>query len=87
MEFTAMELSFLDVLAYKAGCAYLSDLRYIDGIQRLKLLRALEKIPAEAVSLREWKDAILYLTGVERACGSAEQARENLINGLAAACK
>lgn len=54
MEFTAMELSFLDVLAYKVGYAYLSDLRYIDGIQRLKLLRTLEKIPAEAVPLREW---------------------------------
>lgn len=87
MELAALDLSFLDVLAYKAGCMYLSDLQYIGDVQRMRLVYALERIPAEAVSLDEWNDAITYLTGTESPCSSAEQAKTELIKRLTAICE
>ena len=79
MNSDALTLPLLDFLQYRAGCAYLSDLRYIGGWQRL--VRALEKIPAEAADLRAWNDALDYLAQAPPA-ETAETARARLIAGL-----
>lgn len=81
MNTDALTLPLLDFLQYKAGCAYLSDLRYISGWQKVQLAHALEKIPAEAADLRTWNDALAYLAqaGPEQ---TAETARARLIAAL-----
>ena len=77
----ALALPLLEFLQYKAGCTYLSDLRYISGWRRARLTRVLEKIPAEAADLRTWNDALDYLAqaGPEQ---TAETARARLIAAL-----
>lgn len=77
----ALTLPLLEYLSYRAGCAYLSDLRYISCWQRARLARVLEEIPAEAAGLRTWNDALDYLaqTGPEQ---TAEDARARLIAAL-----
>ena len=82
MNSDALTLPLLDFLQYKAGCAYLSDLRYIGAWQRQRLVRALEEIPAEAADLRAWNDALDYLAQAPPA-ETAETARARLIAGLA----
>ena len=37
-------LSLIDYLAAKINCCYISDLRYLDQIQRIHLAREVEKI-------------------------------------------
>lgn len=54
-------ISLLDALAVRIGCEYLSDLRFLDGIQQVRLVRALKKIGPEEASLAEWNDALQYL--------------------------
>lgn len=77
----ALTLPLLEYLSYQAGCAYLSDLKYIDSWQRARLARVLEKIPAGAADLRTWNDALDYLAQAppEQA---AEDARALLITKL-----
>lgn len=77
----ALALPLLEFLQYKAGCTYLSDLRYISGWRRARLARVLEEIPAEAADLRTWNDALDYLAqaGPEQ---TAETARARLIAAL-----
>lgn len=58
-----VEMSLLDALAMQARCESLSDLRYIDDFQRLRLARMLEKISPQSGTLFEWNDALEYLTG------------------------
>ena len=81
MKGNALTLLLLDFLAYKTGCAYLSDLKYINGWQRARLARVLEEIPAWAADLRTWNDALDYLAQAppEQA---AEDARALLITKL-----
>ena len=76
-----MTLPLLDYLAYRAGCGYLSDLRYLGGGQRARLARALAEIPAEAADLRTWNDALEYLAR-EPSEPTAEDARARLIAAL-----
>lgn len=77
----ALTLPLLEYLSHRAGCAYLSDLKYIDSWQKARLARVLEEIPAEAADLRTWNDALDYLAqaGPER---TAEDARARLIAAL-----
>ena len=81
MRNTTLTLPLLEFLQYRAGCAYLSDLKYIDSWQRARLARVLEKIPAGAAELRTWNDALDYLAQAppEQA---AEDARALLITKL-----
>lgn len=81
MRDTPLTLPLLEFLQYRAGCAYLSDLKYIDSWQKARLARVLEEIPAEAADLRTWNDALDYLaqTGPEQI---AEDARARLIAAL-----
>mgnify|MGYP001779998758 FL=1 len=77
----ALTLHLLEYLSHRAGCAYLSDLKYINGWQRARLARVLEEIPAGAADLRTWNDALDYLAQAppEQA---AEDARALLITKL-----
>ena len=77
-----LALPLLEFLQCKAGCAYLSDLRYIGGGQQAQLARVLEEIPAEAADLRTWNDALEYLAGAGPE-PTAEEARTRLIAALA----
>lgn len=74
----ALTLPLMDVLAYRAGCAYLSDLPRATGWQRAQVARVLEEIPAEAASLRMWNDALDYLAQAPPA-PTAQEARARLI--------
>lgn len=71
----------LEYLAYISGSKYLSDLHYLDGIERNRIAQALENISSESVSLWEWNDALNYLTGVGPAA-SPSAARELLIEQM-----
>ena len=48
------------------GCAYLSDLHWLSGGQKMRLAREIERIEAPEASLHEWNDALEYLLG----CGA-----------------
>lgn len=51
----------LETLSMKAGCRYLSDLRYPEQLVFVK--HALYKIEPDRYSIREWTDAVNYITG------------------------
>lgn len=74
------DMSLLDYLAWRVECDYLSDLRSLSRSQRLRLVQALETIPAEAVSLAQWRDALDYLAGQD--AGGSIQCRAKLIEHL-----
>lgn len=76
-----LTLPLLEFLQYRAGCVYLSDLRYLGGWQRVQLARALAEIPAEAADLRAWNDALAYLAGAQPE-STAEDARARLIAAM-----
>lgn len=78
----AMEVSLLDVLALCADCDTISELRLAGSWQRAVLARCVERLEAEQAPLREWNDALSYLSG----CGpqlTSEQARAELLASLA----
>ena len=81
----ALALPLLDFLAYKAGCAYLSDLPRATGWQRARLMRALENIPADSqpprlerrAGLSDTGLSCVYLAGGQSAAdGRIEQPRQ-----------
>ena len=75
------KIDLLEALSIQADCTYLSDLKHLDGLHRARLVRALERVPPDAAELREWNDALEYLTGAQPHA-NAEQARAALIAGL-----
>ena len=75
------QMSLLDRLAYCAGCTMLSDLRHITHLERRRLIRVLEQMAPEDASLKDWNDALVYLTGAA-AEPTASSARIRLIDGL-----
>ena len=72
----------LEYLAGRCHCVYLSDLRFLNEAQRKRLAREVEAVSADAVSLREWNDALEYLTG-QSPEQTAEEARARLSDCLA----
>ena len=76
-----LDIPLLDVLSMKAGCAYLSDLHDLDAWRRIRLARELEQMPAHSADLKEWNDALEYLSR-DAPQASAEAARERLIQVL-----
>lgn len=76
------ELSLLDLLTLQMNCTYLSDLRSLDGCQRAIIAHRLERLPARAEDLRDWNDALEYLTGgAPRGDGSgSKRAADCIIN-------
>ncbi len=71
--------SLLDYLADKMGCAYLSDLKFLNDWQRTRLYTEIEKIQAETFSPKEWNDTLEYLTGMASDEKTAKKSRECLL--------
>ena len=72
------EIPLVDALSIQADCMYLSDLRYLDKWQRVRLARILGQLPADAASLEEWNNALQYLAQ-QPPEETAAAARERLI--------
>lgn len=70
-------VELLECLAQKAGCGYLSDLRYLSPWEQFHLSRELLHVPSEAFSLKTWNDALAYLTGLSQQA-DASAAKERL---------
>ncbi|RHR10564.1 hypothetical protein DWX58_04000 [Pseudoflavonifractor sp. AF19-9AC] len=68
----------LEHLAHLAGLTYLSDLRWAAPAS-FTLYKALANTPAAAFSLRQWQEALAYLTGEPRAPASADLCRQRLL--------
>jgi hypothetical protein len=69
----------LDFLKSKAGCTYISDLRFIDPEE---LLFAVSEIPAQTYSISEWADASNYLTYADKQFKNADEAKEYIVSCL-----
>ena len=76
-----LTFSLLDAMAVQARREYLSDLKYLQDWELIKLGRALEQVPANAAALSEWNDALAYLAGAPPE-QTQEAARERLITFL-----
>lgn len=59
----SLPIELLEVLQYKTGCMYLSDLHIPENTHLV--LHAIKKINPEFFSLQEWTDAICYITEQE----------------------
>lgn len=68
-------VELLECLAQKAGCGYLSDLRYLSPWEQFHLSRELLHVPSEAFSLKTWNDALAYLTGLSQQAGCIRRER------------
>ena len=79
-----IQVSLLDVMSMEMRCAYLSDLRFLNGGQRALLAQKLERLTAEDEDLCDWNDALQYLTGDSQPRATAAQAKAALIAGLSA---
>lgn len=85
MRCDALALSLLEFLAYKAGCPYLSDLRFLSPEQRRYLAQSLERLTPRKEDTWEWNDALDYLTGAPPE-DTAQAAKERLVHLLSQPC-
>ena len=69
-------MGFLDILAEKMNCTYLSELRFLLRPNAV-LRQAVASMPLDDFSEYEWKDAAEYLCGVN--CVSAEEAKNAIL--------
>ena len=72
-----MEMELLLVLSEKAGCKYLSDLKYVVDKSRLK--SELKQMSPQDFPIEQWNDAVKYLTGQNKTFDSAIEHKEFLI--------
>lgn len=79
-------ISLMEVLAKKAGCEVISDLRYLSKKERKRLAQGIVSVSSAQFSLREWNDALDYVVRAppER---SVDQARTRLMECLDPAAK
>ena len=56
-----LPIPLLDYLLYRVKSIPLSDIQHLDVRERIRLIRALEEISPEEISLQEWNDALNYL--------------------------
>ena len=75
------EQSLLDLIAIQMGCMCLSDLRFLTGAQKTRLAYKLEHLTPREEDLRQWNDALEYLTGAASEA-SALEAKQRLIQLL-----
>ena len=79
------EQSLLDVLSIQMGCMYLSDLRFLSPEQRRYLAQRLDRLTPRQEDIREWNDALDYLTG-EPPEDTAQAAKDRLVHLLSQPC-
>lgn len=80
-----VEQSLLDLLAIQMGCMYLSDLRFLSLEQRRYLAQRLDRLTPRQDDVREWNDALDYLTGAPPE-DTAQAAKERLVHLLSQPC-
>jgi len=76
-----MDVSLLEVMQARMNCEYLSDLHRLSDMERRRMAREWEKVCPEDATLREWNDALVYLSDGPPE-QTAEAARERLIQSL-----
>lgn len=69
-------MGFLDILAEKMNCTYLSELRFLLRPNAV-LRQAVASMPLDDFSEYELKDAAEYLYGVK--CASGKEARDMIL--------
>lgn len=72
---------FLDILAVRMGCMYLSDLKFLQPWERVQLAQVLTNVLPDEISLFEWNDALEYLTR-EPPRQTRQAAKEQLVTSL-----
>lgn len=80
-----VEQSLLDLLSIQMGCMYLSDLRFLSLEQRRYLAQRLDRLTPRQDDVREWNDALEYLTGAPPE-DTAQAAKERLVHLLSQPC-
>ena len=70
-------MGLLEILAFKSSCMYLSDLRFHKNLPSVQ--HALQEIDPECYCLREWNDAVQYLTGENMNFSTREEALNYLL--------
>lgn len=80
-----VEQSLLDLLAIQMKCEYLSDLRFLTQEQRQYLAHKLECLTPREENIRDWNDALVYLTGAPPE-NTAQTAKERLVSLLSQPC-
>ena len=76
-----VEQSLLDLLSIQMKCEYLSDLRFLTQGQRQHLAQKLERLTPREEDIRDWNDALAYLTGAPQE-STAQYAKEALVKHL-----
>ncbi len=71
-------LGLLACLPLQAGCLYLSDLPH--PIYRFSIQHALRSLSPKWFSLKEWNDAVEYITRQNRSFETEEQAWQFLLD-------
>ena len=69
-------MKLLDYLSAKAGCMYLSDLHRVNNF--LAVHHALRELPPDTFSVKEWNDAVRYITGEQHDFFSSDEAENYL---------
>ena len=77
-----MDVHLLDFLARNLHCDYLSDLKFLSRNQRQVLAETVSGIQPDSIPLREWNDALQYLTD-SGSMDTQEGAKQSLIRNLA----
>lgn len=80
-----MDQSLLDLLSIQMGCMYLSDLRFLSPEQSQYLSQRLERLTPRQDDVREWNDALDYLTGAPPE-KTAQAAKVRLVHLLSQPC-
>lgn len=72
-----MEKELLHILSERTGCMYLSDLKFIRDTQKIK--SELEKLSPQDFPVKQWNDAINYLTETKVDFSSEMEAKNFLL--------
>lgn len=80
-----VDQSLLELLSIQMGCMYLSDLRFLSPEQRRYLAQRLDRLIPRQEDIREWNDALEYLTGAPPE-DSPQAAKQRLIHLLSQPC-
>lgn len=78
VDYYAPSLGLLEFLQVQVGCMYLSDLHTPSNLPLVQ--RALRKIAPDSYGLKEWNDAVCYITGQDSDFDKQRDAARYLIN-------
>ena len=73
-----VKIGLLDYIAFKSGCAFLTDLHEYKNLLFIKT--TLHSIDPSLFRLDEWNDAVAYITGKDISFQSGEQALKYLLS-------